>query len=187
MRKPALYFYFFLLCLVYSCIASAQQSDFLVLKKGDRTERSYFEGTAIAFSTAYGSYGGNIEKINKDSIFLIQYDIRRVPTRLGVYVLDTFATYHLVFHYQDILAMDKKRYGFNWNSAGGTLLGTGSLLTVLGAGSWLVTKKDSRSYARPEFVAACAGLAGLGYLLLKTNTNNYKLGKKYSLEYIRVK
>lgn len=165
----------------------AQASDFLVLKKRQRTEKSYFQGMPIAFTTGIGSFSGVVEKIKNDSLFLLQYDIRRVPTRLGVFVSDTVAVYRLVFHYKEVITIDKKNYGFNWNSAGGTLLGTGSLLTALGAGSWLVTKKDSRYYARPEFVAACAGLAGIGYILLKSNTTNYKIGKKYSLEYISVK
>ncbi|MEO5647488.1 MAG: hypothetical protein ABIQ56_03940, partial [Chitinophagaceae bacterium] len=129
------------------------------MKKRNRTEKSFFAGMPIAFTTNSGSYGGQVEKIKQDSIFLLQFDTRRKPTRLGVFVLDTFAVYRLTFHYKELLSIALRKHGFNWGTTGASLLGTGSLLTILGAGSWLVTKKDSRYYARPEFVAACAGLA----------------------------
>ncbi len=177
----------FILCIATSFSCFAQQSDFIVLKKNNRTQKSIFKGSAVTFSTMRGTYSGEVESISKDTLHLLQFDVRRVPTRLGVFVLDTFGVYRQSFHYREILSFDKKKYGFNWNSAGATLLGTGSLLTVLGAGSWLVTKKDTRYYARPEFVGACAGLAALGYLLVKSNSSGYNIGKKYTIEYIPVK
>jgi len=30
-------------------------------------------------------------------------------------------------------------------------------------------------------------LGGIGYLLLKSNSSNYSIGKKYQLEYVKVK
>lgn len=165
----------------------AQAGDFIVLKKNGRTVRSIFKGSTISFQARNGNYSGVVETIQHDSIFLIQYDVRQMPTRLGVYVLDTVAVYRSAVNFHEVNYIDKDRYGFSWRSAGATLFGTGSLLTVLGAGSWLVTKKDSRYYARPGFVAGTAILAGIGYALLKLNTNDYKIGRKYSLDYIRIK
>lgn len=76
---------------------------------------------------------------------------------------------------------------FNWVGSGGALLGGGILLTTVGLGTWLFTKPNSRYYASPYLVGGAAVLGGIGYLLIKSGNKEMKLGKKYSLEYIRVK
>ena len=180
---------FFLIALsifFYSNIP-AQPSDFLALKKNQKTIQSFFSGSNISFTTDMGFYSGRIMIVKKDSIFLNQYDIRQMPTNLGVYVLDTVAVYHLAFNYKNIILIGKKeRTGFNLSGSGGALLGGGVVIAAVGLGTWVFTKPGSQYHASPYLVGSAALLAGVGYLLLKTN-NNYKLGKKYHLEYIKVK
>ena len=50
-----------------------------------------------------------VTSIEKDSVFLVQYDVRQVPTNLGVYVLDTVAQYHFGINYKEIIGFGKKR------------------------------------------------------------------------------
>jgi uncharacterized membrane protein HdeD (DUF308 family) len=54
-------------------------------------------------------------------------------------------------------------------------------------GTWLFTKPKTRYYASPYLVGGAALLAGIGYLLAKSNGRKMVLGKKYKLEYITVK
>jgi hypothetical protein len=180
-------FLFFITSFIYySC--SSQPSDFIVLKKNDRTIKSFFAGSIIGIETANGFYSGIITAVKKDSLFINQYDVRQVPTNLGVYVLDTAAVYRLKFNYKEIGKIEnQKRKGFNWAASGGSLLGGGILITAVGLGTWVFTKPGTQYHASPALVIGGAALAGIGYLLLKSNGTYYAIGKKYRLEYIKVK
>jgi hypothetical protein len=173
----------------FSCINGfAQPSDILILKKNNRTLQTFFPGNEITFNTASRNYGGVIRSINNDSLFLIYYDIRQIPTSLGVYILDTVATYPYAVNYKEITGFGKmKKNKFDWSGSGGALLGGGLLLTTVGLGTWLFTKPNSRYYASPYLVGGAAVLGGIGYLLIKSGNKGMMLGKKYSLEYIKVK
>ena len=179
--------FFSLLLLIFYSTSFSQPSDFLALKKNHTTVRSYFAGSFITFGTVMGTYSGKITSIKKDSLFIDQYDVRQMPTHLGVYVLDTIATYHLAFNYKEIINLDNAKKGFDWSASGGTLLGGGVLLTTIGLGTWIFTKPHTKYYASPYLIGASAALAGVGYLILKKNGRGIVLGKKYSLEYINVK
>jgi hypothetical protein len=166
----------------------AQSSDLLILKKNDRTLQTFFPGNEIIFNTLTRYYDAYIQSINHDSLFLIQYDVRQVPTNLGIYMLDTLGTYPFAVNYKEITGLVK--YGnkkFDWSGSGGALLGGGTLITTVGLGTWLFSKPNTRYYASPYLVGGAALLAGIGYLLAKSNGKKMLLGKKYSLEYIPVK
>jgi hypothetical protein len=177
-----------LLIALSSVYCAAQPSDLLILKKNNRTYKTFFPGNEMTFRTASRYYSGIIRSINRDSIFLIQYDVRQVPTNLGVYMLDTVATYPFALNYKEITGFGKiKKNKFDWSASGGALLGGGVLLTTVGLGTWLFTKPNSRYYASPYLVGGAVILAGIGYLLIKSGNKGLMLGKKYSLEYISVK
>lgn len=180
-------FLFFVSLFIYALCLS-QPSDFIVLKKDSRTIKSFFAGSLIGFETDGGFYSGKITAVKKDSLFINQYDVRQVPTNLGVYVLDTVAVYRLKFNYKEISKIEnQKRKGFNWAASGGSLLGGGILITAVGLGTWAFTKPGTQYHASPALVLSGAALAGIGYLLLKSNGSYYSIGKKYQLEYIKVK
>ena len=180
-------FLFFISSFIYySCLS--QPSDFIILKKDNRTIKSFFAGSMIGLQTTNGFYSGIITAVKKDSLFINQYDVRQVPTNLGVYVLDTMATYRLKFNYKEIIKIEnQKRKGFNWAASGGSLLGGGILITAVGLGTWAFTKPGTQYHASLALVIGGAALAGIGYLLLKSNGYYYAIGKKYRLEYIKVK
>lgn len=180
----------FVFLAIISCIYTAglsQPSDFIVLKKHHQTVKSFFAGSNISFATTDGYYLGQITSIKKDSLFINQYDVRQRQTNLGVYVLDTVATYRLVFNYKDILKIGReKRKGFNWSASGESLFYGGILITAVGLGTWIFTKPGTEYHASPLIVISGAALAGIGYVLLRSN-NTSSIGKKYHLEYIKVK
>ncbi len=167
---------------------AGQSSDLLILKKNNRTLQTFFPGNEIIFNTSTRYFDAYIQSINHDSLFLIQYDVRQVPTSLGVYILDTLGTYPFAINYKEITGFGKNgNKRFDWSASGGALLGGGALLTVVGLGTWIFTKPNTQYYASPYLVGGAAILAGIGYLLAKSGGKKMTLGKKYSLVYISMK
>ena len=164
----------------------AQQADFLVLRKKQHTIKSFFTGSQVNFLTRGRSYSGLVTAIKNDSIFMTEFDIRQVPTNLGVYVLDTIARYHVSFPVKEITGVGEDQRGFNWSASGASLLGGGILLTTIGAGTWIFTKPGTRYHAPYQLVIGSAILGGVGYLILKSHGSTYKFGKKYNLQYVSV-
>jgi len=179
-----LFLFYFSILFCHGCFA---QTDFIVLKKNDHTIKTLFAGSQVSFTTSLRNYSGRIDAVKKDSVYLLEYDVRQIPTNLGVYILDTVATYHTGIYYKDILKIHNERKGFNFAASGASLLGGGILLTTIGLGTWIFTKEGDQYHASPKLVIGSAVLAAAGYTLLKINGNNYPIGKKYHLQYIRTK
>ncbi len=168
-------------------VACMAQSDLLILKKNNHNEKTFFPGSEMIFSTASRFYQAYVTSIERDTVFLIQYDVRQVPSNLGVYILDTVARYRFGVNYRDITGFGKNNNKFDCSASGGALFGGGVLLTTVGLGTWVFSKPNTRYYASPAIVIGAAALAGVGYLLLKSNNKGTKLSKKYTLNYIKVK
>lgn len=181
-----LFIFFTSISFMFFC--KAQSSDILILKKDLRTIKTFFPGNEINFTTGSGFYNGNITSINRDTLFIIQYDIRQRPLGFGGYYLDTVASYRYGINYKQIKAFDKRSdKKFNWSGSGGALLGGGILLTTVGLGTWIFAKPNTRYYASPYFIGGAALLGGIGYLLIKSGNKGLQIGKKYSLQYVHMK
>jgi len=176
MKQPLLF-----LCLFIYTQTFAQPSDFILLKKNNRTVSTYFAGSNINFTSASGTYiQAIINSINNDTLFLKEYIVRQVPTQLGVYILDT-SFYYAQFHYNQIKAIGKTGRRFDLGGSGAALMGGGILLTVA---SGVVYLADNKKFS-PELLAASVGLFGVGYLLSKQSGKGMVIGSKYSLVYIK--
>ncbi len=180
-------FLIFIYLLLFSVLSCSAQSDFLFLKKHHRTIKSFYPGTEMVFSTSTRFYDAYITTIEKDSVFLVQYDIRQVYNTFMIPVMDTVASYHFGVNYHDIISLGKNTRNFNWKGSGATLFGGGALLTIAGLTTWIFAKPNTRYYARPSLVIGAAALTGIGYLLLKSGNKGIKIGKKYSFQYINIK
>jgi hypothetical protein len=179
--------FFIFLVAVFLASSCAAQNDLLILKKNNHTIESFFPGSEMDFSTNTRYFEANVSSIEKDSVYLVQYDVRRVYTNLGVFVLDTVAQYHFGINYRDIISFGKKRKNFDWNSSGAALFGGGVLLTTAGLVTWIFAKPNTRYYARPQLVIGAAALGTVGYFLMEAGNKTRKLGKKYTLHYIKMK
>ncbi len=178
---------FIFFCISSFAITCSAQSDLLILKKHNRTYETFFPGSNMIFSTSNQFYDAYVTSIKNDTVFLVQYDVRQVFTRLGVYMLDTVAQYHLAINYHNIRSFGKSRKNFDWNSSGVALFGTGVLLATAGLVTWIVTKPNTEYYASPQLVIGAAAIAAIGYVLMKSGNKNMKLGGKYALHYIKMK
>lgn len=177
-----------ILSIAISSSAQSQTSDFIVLRKNGKIVTTYMTGKKISLITYSGVTGGTIDRIANDSIYLNQYDIRFVPGYGNVSKLDTVATYHTQVALRDVTGLtnspDKK---FNWSGSGGALLGGGTLITLFGLGTWVFSRPNSEYYASPYLVGSAAVLAAAGYLMIRAGAKGILLGKKFTLEYVKVK
>ncbi len=179
------YIFFFLLIL-FSHTADAQSADFLLLKKHNKTIKSYYAGVNIELITKSGIYkNATINKIQNDSIFLQEFLISKSMTSMGFYVIDTLGSFHYAYHYKDILSIIKKsKDNFDWSASGATLLGGGILLT---AASGVVYLADKEKFS-PQLLIAGSGLSVIGFFLSKIKPKNVIIGKRnYRLQYVKMK
>lgn len=174
------------MCLFFLMTAQwcyAQPSDILVLKRKGKTEKSFFAGSQIEFSTVFGVYkNATVTRIYNDTIFLQEYVIQQFPTTLGTYITDTAGSYRYQYHYKDIATMGaQKKKGFNLAASGVSLMGGGVGL-LLASGVIYVVDRDIFSW---ELAAGAAALTGIGYLLSKQAAKGIIIGKRgYTLEYM---
>jgi hypothetical protein len=160
-----------------------QQADFILLKKKNRTIGSYYTGNNIALTNAQGSYiEALITNIKNDTLFLKQSIIRQIPTNLGVYVLDTVASYRYQYNYKEIKAIGRAGGKFNVSGSAAALMGGGALLTVA---SGVVYLADRNKFS-PQLLVGSMALGGIGYAMAKLTGKGMIIGKKYSLVYVEV-
>ena len=162
----------------------AQPSDFIILKKKNKTVKMFYAGSNIEFVTNTGAYrNAVITKIKNDSIFLKEYIINRIPTSLGFFVIDTAGSYHYEYNYKQIARFGKENKKFNIGGSGAALMGGGTLLTLA---SGVVYVADRKNFSG-ALMAAAVGLAGVGYLMNKVSGKGITIGKNnYRLQYMSV-
>jgi hypothetical protein len=174
-----------LLLLFFPLISFSQSSDFLILKKKNKTIRNIFAGSNIEFVSTNGAYrDAYITGIKNDSIYLQEFVVNRIPTTFGTYMLDTAGSFRYIYHYNQIGSFGPpKQRGFNVSGSGAALMGGGILLTLASGVSYLADKEKFS----PELLAAAVGLGGLGYLMNKSAGKGMVIGKKYKLQYMKMK
>lgn len=170
-----------LVCLAQQETA-AQGSDIILIKKGPyKTLSRLVPGRPVSLSEKTGlKIDGNVDRIDRDTLYIRQYDIRRRPTQWGTSVTDTVATWIVACHYKDIMTVTKtsESFGLIRNGMIPLIAGTGySLLHLVNAG---LQKEpvDGRT------MAIAGGVALTGLVLKKTHRNYIRLDGKYRLEYI---
>ena len=179
MKRWIFYFIFFSATATY-----AQPSDFIMLKKNDKTIRSYYAGTQIEFVSTAGAYrNALITRIANDTLYLQEFVVRQIPTTLGFYITDTAGSYRYAYHYNQIHSFGKQQKGFNVSGSGAALLGGGILLTLANG---VVFLADREKFS-PALLIASASLGVIGYFLSKAGSKGIVIGKRnYRIEYMKV-
>ncbi|MEO6584137.1 MAG: hypothetical protein ABIO05_07420 [Ferruginibacter sp.] len=174
---------FTLIWLVTLTWGYAQPSDFIILKNRGKTIKSFYSGTQIEFVSTTGAYrNALINRIANDTMYLQEFLIRRIPTTLGTYIIDTAGSFRYAYHYNQVKLFGRESKKFNLMGSGSSLIG-GGILLVLASGVVYLADRDNFS---PELMGAAAVLATGGYLIKKNGSKGMAIGKKYTLEYMDV-
>lgn len=174
----------FIFFFLHPVLLYAQQSDFIILKKNNKTIQTFYAGTNIEFVTSGGAYrNALITQIKNDSIFLQEFLIRRIPSTLGFLITDTAGSFRYVYHYNQIKSFGRDNKHFNTGGSGAALLGGGTLLAL---GSGVVYLADRKKFS-PGLLAASAGLAAAGFFMVKAGNKRMVIGKNnYTLQYMNM-
>jgi len=181
-------FLLFLLSHLVCLLAFSQASDFIVVKKHDRTVKSYFPGLPITLETESNSWvNGWITAIHHDSVFIKQYDVRQVPTTWGVMVLDTAGSYIVGVDYKEIkrIEFDERGQSFGYVKNGAIFMigGLGYALLNVVNGQYLHESITDSKNMRSLGIAL--GVAGAGFILNRIEHHKNRRWK-YVIEYIRM-
>jgi hypothetical protein len=178
-----------ILLLLFFCISSAksQAGDFIVIRKNNQNIRTFLKGSLIRFITKAGEpIESKILDIRHDSLFFKEVILQRVGTPWGVGRLDTVATPIRQIHYTEIGAVPRKNEAFSY-------IKNGSLL-MIGSGGYIILNVINGAYMhypplgkknRPGLLAA-ASVFAVGFLQSKLHKPYLEIGKKYSVEYIKL-
>ena len=162
--------------------AQVKTSDMVVLRnKQGHTIKSYFSGMPIDFGDRGGrEVSGVVKKIDYDTIFIQQFDIRQAYNRWGTYVMDTVTTYLLKYHYNEISWIRKPSARLEFVRDG--------TIFMIGGTAYLLLHVINAAYLKEPVVgstvAIAAGVAVGGLVMKKLRKRKYTIGKKYSLVYI---
>lgn len=156
--------------------------DMVVLRnKQNRTVKSYFTGIPITFADRTGQVvSGTIKRVSSDSIFIQQYDIRRVATMWGTQIQDTVGLYIMKFHPNEIVWIKKNRSSIE-------PIRNGSVFMIGGLGYALLHTFNAAYLGEPVLwsnLAIAGGAVAAGYVMKKLRSNRYTIGRKYTLNYI---
>lgn len=173
------------LLLFITAPAMAQQADFFMLKKKNKTIATYFSGMNIQITAETGAYiDALISGINNDTLYLQQFVVRYLPTNIGTYIIDTVGSYRYKYHYNQIAVIGtKEKTNFNVKGSGAALLGGGALIAL---GSGVVYVADRENFSLPLLLSA-VGLGTLGYFMAKGKKGSgLPIGKKYKIVYMNM-
>ena len=176
-----------------SFMASAQPSDYIVLKKkNNRTLKTYFPGTFLSAVTYTGfTLNGVIKEIKNDSVFIEQFDVRQVPTQFGVPALDT-VVYTLRLHYQEI-----RKWLYETDRSGGGRRRGGGLIQqimIVGGIGFIVLEVVNTIYRGESFsdgnkltaMGIAAGIVATALLWKHLQNRGERTGKKYKVIYVKM-
>jgi hypothetical protein len=161
-----------------------QSSDILLLKKKNgRTEKSYFSGSFIYFIDKSGrEMSGTIKKIERDTLFIQYFDVRRAYNRWGTSVADTVTAYLFRYHYNEIQSIPKSTTAFEF-------VRDGTIFMIGGVGYaalHLINSAIQHEEVVGKTVAIAGGVAAAGFIMRKLRKKSYQIGKKYSLQYVNM-
>lgn len=174
-----------LLLTLLPTVISAQGTALLLKKKGKTIQR-YYPGRPFSFYTTDNlPVQGQLDRIERDSLFMTYYQIVQVPTAFGTMRLDTAGRYSLNYSLANVgsLPRTKRKKGLGLLS-GAMLLG-GLGYTVVNI--FNTTREGDPPFGKENIDNVLIGLgtAAAGFLLGRSGPDRYVLGPKYQLELVQ--
>jgi hypothetical protein len=169
---------------------SQTASDFIVIKKkNNRTVKTYFPGLIINFTTTFRQVvSGQIVRIQNDSVFVKEWDIRVVATRLGVTMVDTAGSFITAVHYREIATVfwEKRKKAYELLTDGTLLMVGGLGYTGLNVINGVVQNESIGSRQNMQKLAIALGVAGTGFFLKKLTGRETSFKRRFRVAYIQM-
>ena len=164
---------------------TAQPSDFVILKKNNKSLQTFYTGKTISFKyNDYRQIFGIIQNIKNDSIFIEQWNIRSIGTPLGLVIADTIKNKPEGFAIKNIVKIPNPKARSQFALPGAVLMiGSGGYAALHVINN--LTQKGGKVEAKN--LLSAAGFFGLGALLTWLKPKDIvTLGNKYQLHYIDI-
>ncbi|MBI1341666.1 MAG: hypothetical protein GC171_01895 [Terrimonas sp.] len=177
--------FFFLLLIVQFAPA---QVGFLILKKKDgKVIERYYPGKYIRFQgNDLADHEGYVQQIRNDSLFYVYYDIQMRPTVTGGRWPDTIHSYRMQCRIRDIMAINYTRNSFRGRNTGTFLQTAGVAMAAIGIINGLRKQEKGKKIFSGSFVLTAPVLYFAGWIIKHTAAKKKVIGKKYSLQVIRI-
>lgn len=174
-----------LLVICFHSFGYTQGSDLLLLKKGKgKTVQTFFAGSFIHFTDINGrEESGIIKKIDRDTLYILYYDVRRSYNMWGTSVADTVTSFLDKYHYKEIRDIYKPPKSFEF-IRNGTIFMIGGIgyATLHVANAAIQNEKvDAKT------LAIAGGVAAAGFIMYKMRKYKYTIGARYQLTYVVLK
>ena len=177
---------FHAILLVLSTVAAVAQTknDVLLVKKGDKTVRQYYQGITISFRTTEGvPVQGFIDSLRRDSLFFTYYQTRMNPTIAGTFTLDTIGRFKDSYHVSNIGYLPSKQRWRNILTDGTVIMIGGAV--YLGVNAVNTAREKEPWLGENNLPRVLTGLAVIaaGWLAHRTWTRHeeIRIGKKYKM------
>jgi hypothetical protein len=139
------------------------QTDLLILKNKGMHVFTYTTGAGLIMETIYNQWiEGTITDMRHDSLYING----------------------AAFHYREISAIRIMHNNFSNSVLSAGMMVAGGGIFVLGAVNGLYRGDKSKDWYTSSGLITGSALVVVGYLLTKTRSRTYRLGKKYRLEYL---
>jgi len=177
----------FLILLLLSFVSFSQTSDFLVLKKGDRTIQTFFPGSHLNFQLDNGQWlEGPIIKIIHDSIFIEQQKEQGYLTIWGTPAYQLLNLGVLKFHFKEIVALPYKEKHVSIIDNGILFQAAGSAYIFLNIANSIIQSDPFFTAQNLTNVGIAAGVLLFGKILQWSHPSQITIGKKYQLQIIHL-
>lgn len=165
--------------------AQVNASDMVLLRnKQGHTIKSYFSGMPIDFGDLNGrEVTGVVRRIDHDTLFIQQYDIRQAYNQWGTYVMDTVTAYLLKYHYNEITWIRKPGSRLEFVRDG--------TIFIIGGTAYMLLHVINAAYLKQPVEGSTMAIAGAvalsGVVMKKLRKGRYTIGKRYKMVYVDMK
>ena len=173
--------------LILSFVSFSQTSDFMVLKKKDRTIQTFFPGSHINFQLDNGQWlEGPIIKIIRDSIFIEQQKEQGYLTIWGTPAYQLLNLGVLKFHVNEIVALPYKEKHVSIIDNGILFQVAGATYITLNIANSIIQKDPFFAAQNLTNIGIAAGVLLFGKILQWSHPTQITIGKKYQLQIIHL-
>jgi hypothetical protein len=154
-----------LLIILFTTLKTFSQHDVMMLeKKGDRL-MTFGEGSIITLKTIYNQwFSGEIEDLRHDTIYINGQ----------------------AFNYKEVSAIRIEGKKMNYSNNGFILMEAGVGVLLLGAVNGLYRHDQAKDWYKTSSFIVAGALLLTGFLLIRSRSKTYTLGKKFRLEYLTI-